>query len=95
VQQKDRYPLFRELLTHQTAEERLEAIAISRKKWWYDKRDHQAKQCRWVGTGNSRCLASGESGKAILRPFPAKEMTAQPAPSHLLRGRWDRYFLVY
>lgn len=31
--EKDRYPLFPELLTHQTAEERLEAIATSRAEW--------------------------------------------------------------
>jgi hypothetical protein len=44
--EKDRYPLFPELLTHQTAEERLDAIATSRADWWQDMRDHQAKQWR-------------------------------------------------
>jgi hypothetical protein len=44
--EKDRYPLFPELLTHQTAEKRLEAIATSRDEWWQDMRDHQAKQWR-------------------------------------------------
>jgi hypothetical protein len=44
--EKDRYPLFPELLTHQTAKERLEAIATSRAEWWQDMRDHQAKQWR-------------------------------------------------
>jgi len=44
--QKDRFPLFPELITHQTAEERLDAIAYGRAEWWQSMRDHQAKQWR-------------------------------------------------
>lgn len=44
--EKDRYPLFPELLTHQTAEERLEATATSQAEWRQHVRDHQAKQWR-------------------------------------------------
>jgi hypothetical protein len=44
--QKDRFPLFPELITHQTAEERLDAIAYGRAEWWQNMRDHQAKQWR-------------------------------------------------
>ncbi len=32
--EKDRYPLFRELLKHQTAEDRLASIAVERERWW-------------------------------------------------------------
>jgi hypothetical protein len=44
--QKDRHPLFPELLKHQTAKERLAAIAIERDQWWRRMRDHRAKQWR-------------------------------------------------
>ena len=44
--EKDRYPLFPELLTHQTAEQRIASIATSREEWWQNVRDHQAKQWR-------------------------------------------------
>jgi septation ring formation regulator EzrA len=43
---KDRYPLFPELLKHQTAEERIAAIASDREQWWQQMRDHRAKQWR-------------------------------------------------
>jgi hypothetical protein len=36
--------MFPELLKHQTAEERLAAIAIERERWWQQMRDHRAKQ---------------------------------------------------
>jgi hypothetical protein len=44
--QKDRYPLFPELLTHQTAEERLAAVAINREQWWQQVRDRRAQLWR-------------------------------------------------
>jgi hypothetical protein len=40
---KDRYPLFPELVKHQTAEERLASIADERERWWHEMRDRQAK----------------------------------------------------
>ena len=44
--QKDRYPLFPELLKHQTAEERLAAVAIDREQWWQQVRDRRAQLWR-------------------------------------------------
>jgi hypothetical protein len=44
--QKDRHPLFPALLKHQTAKERLAAIAIERDQGWRRMRDHRAKQWR-------------------------------------------------
>jgi hypothetical protein len=44
--EKDRYPLFPELVRHHTADERLEAIGVHRDKWWRGMRDHQARQWR-------------------------------------------------
>jgi hypothetical protein len=44
--QKDRYPLFPELLKHQTAEERLASIADERQKWWHEMRDRHAELWR-------------------------------------------------
>jgi len=44
--QKDRYPLFPELLKHQTAEERIAAVAIDREQWWQEMRDRRAKLWR-------------------------------------------------
>ena len=43
---KDRYPLFPELLKHQTAEERLASIADERETWWHLMRDRHAKLWR-------------------------------------------------
>jgi len=44
--QKDRYPLFPELVTHNTPEERLDSIATHRTRWWQTMRDRQARQWR-------------------------------------------------
>ena len=44
--QKDRYPLFPELLKHQTAEDRLAAVAIDREQWWQQVRDRRAQLWR-------------------------------------------------
>jgi hypothetical protein len=43
---KDRYPLFPELLKHQTAEERLASIANEQETWWQLMRDRHAKLWR-------------------------------------------------
>jgi hypothetical protein len=43
---KDRYPLFPELLKHQTAEERLASIANEQETWWQLMRDRQANVWR-------------------------------------------------
>ena len=43
---KDRYPLFPELIKHQTAEERLASIADERERWWQEMRDRHAKLWR-------------------------------------------------
>src|SRR5260370_37474937 len=40
--EKNRYPLFRELLKHQTAEDRLASIAVERETWWQEMRERQA-----------------------------------------------------
>src|ERR1700758_3392921 len=44
--QRDRYPLFPELLKQQTAEERLASIADEREKWWQEMRDRHAELWR-------------------------------------------------
>jgi hypothetical protein len=44
--EKDRYPLFPELVRHQSAEDRLASIAAQRKTWWQDMRGRQAKPWR-------------------------------------------------
>jgi hypothetical protein len=44
--EKDRYPLFPELLKHRTAEEKLASIAAERESWWQQMRDHHAKLSR-------------------------------------------------
>jgi hypothetical protein len=44
--EKDRYPLFPELLKHQTAEDRLASIAVERERWWHEMRDRQANGWR-------------------------------------------------
>jgi hypothetical protein len=45
--EKDRYPLFPELLKHQTAEDRLASIAVvERETWWQEMRQRQAKLWR-------------------------------------------------
>ena len=44
--EKDHYPLFPELLKHQTAEERLATIAVERETWWQEMRDRHAKLWR-------------------------------------------------
>jgi hypothetical protein len=44
--EKDRYPLFPELLKHQTAEDRLTSIAVERERWWQEMRLRQAKLWR-------------------------------------------------
>jgi hypothetical protein len=40
---KDRYPLFPELVKHQTAEDRLTSIAVERETWWQEMRERQAR----------------------------------------------------
>jgi hypothetical protein len=37
--EKDRYPLFPELIKYQTAEDRLASIAVERETWWQEMRD--------------------------------------------------------
>jgi hypothetical protein len=44
--QKDRYPLFPELIKHQTPEERLASIAVEREAWWQRMRDRHANVWR-------------------------------------------------
>jgi hypothetical protein len=44
--EKDRYPLFPELLKHQTAEDRLASIAVERETWWQEMRERQAQLWR-------------------------------------------------
>ena len=44
--EKDRYPLFPELLKHQTAEDRLASIAAQREMWWQEMRERQAQLWR-------------------------------------------------
>jgi hypothetical protein len=44
--EKDRYPLFPELLKHQTAEERLAFIADKRARWWHETRNRHAELWR-------------------------------------------------
>jgi hypothetical protein len=44
--EKDRYPLFPELLKHQTAEERLASIADERARWWHEMRNRHAELWR-------------------------------------------------
>jgi hypothetical protein len=44
--QRDRYPLFPELLKQRTAEERLASIADEREIWWREMRDRHAKLWR-------------------------------------------------
>jgi hypothetical protein len=44
--EQDRYALFPELVRHRSADERLEAMALQRDKWWRAMRDHQARQWR-------------------------------------------------
>lgn len=44
--EKDRYPLFPELLKHQTADDRLASIAVERETWWQEMRDRHAQQWR-------------------------------------------------
>jgi hypothetical protein len=43
---KDRYPLFPELVKHQTAEERLASIANDQETWWQLMRDRHANVWR-------------------------------------------------
>src|SRR5260370_2610703 len=40
--EKDRYPLFPELVRHQAAEDRLASIAVERETWWQEMRERQA-----------------------------------------------------
>jgi hypothetical protein len=40
--EKDRYPFFPELLKHESAEERLTAIANDREQWWQEVRNRRA-----------------------------------------------------
>jgi hypothetical protein len=44
--EKDRYPLFPELVKHQTAENRLTSIAVERERCWQEMRDRHAKLWR-------------------------------------------------
>jgi hypothetical protein len=44
--EKDRYPLFPELVKHQAAEDRLASIAVERETWWQEMRAHQAQLWR-------------------------------------------------
>ena len=44
--EKDRYPLFPELLKHQTAEERLASIAEERESWGHERRNRHARLWR-------------------------------------------------
>jgi hypothetical protein len=44
--EKDRYPLFSELVKHQTAEDRLTSIAVEQETWWQEMRDRQAQRWR-------------------------------------------------
>ena len=46
--EKDRYPLFPELLKHRNAAERLASIAVKRETWRQEMRDRQAKLWRKV-----------------------------------------------
>ena len=41
--EKDRYPLFPELVKHQAAEDRLASIAVERETWWQEMRERQAQ----------------------------------------------------
>jgi len=43
--EKDRYPLFPELVKHQTAEDRLTSIAAERETWWQEMRERHANLC--------------------------------------------------
>ena len=60
--EKDRYPLFPELLKHQNAEERLASIAVERENWWQEMRDRHAKL--W------------KNGRQALREAPAGSRAA-------------------
>jgi hypothetical protein len=44
--EKDRYPLFPELVRHQAAEDTLASIAAQRETWWQEMRERQAKLWR-------------------------------------------------
>jgi hypothetical protein len=44
--EKDRYPLFPELLKHQTAEDRLASIANEQEAWWQQMLDRHANMWR-------------------------------------------------
>ena len=44
--EKDRYPMFPELLKHQIAEDRLASIANEQEAWWQQMRDRQANGWR-------------------------------------------------
>jgi hypothetical protein len=74
--ERDRYPLFPELLTHQTAEERLATIAIHREGWWQEMRDRQAHQWRRARK-SLRALPSGPRA-AITRYWKICDLPGDP-----------------
>ena len=58
---KDRYPLFPELVKHQTAEDRLTSIAVERETWWQEMRERQARLSKtWLW--KSLRLSCADSG---------------------------------
>ena len=71
--QKDRYPLFLELLTYQTAEEKLVVIAVERERRWQQMRDPapnngDAPAKLYVTWHRGRVLLSSVTGRSALFP---------------------------
>jgi hypothetical protein len=80
--EKDRYPLFPELLNYQTAEERLASIADERETWWHEMRDRHAKLWRKARQA-LRELPTGPSS-AIRRYWQICGCPGDPAYQHTI-----------
>jgi hypothetical protein len=63
--EKDRYPLFPELVTHHMPEARLAAIDRHRIEWWQERRNSRAE--RWREARSSLRALPPEPRTAIMR----------------------------
>jgi hypothetical protein len=71
--EKDRYPLFLELVKHHTAEDRLASIADQRERWWHEMRERHANVWR--------------KARQALRDLPLGPRAAKKTTTN--RSKWD------
>ena len=89
--EKDRFPLFPQLVTHHTPEARLAAIDKHRVEWWQEQRDFRAD--RWRKARASLCALPSGPRNGIIRYWQKGSLPGDPTyllgliHDHLARKR--------